>query len=530
MTNAWPYPGAKWYKFDFHTHTPMSTDSIWARQKHNLTPQDWLLKYMAAEIDCVAVTDHNGACWVDELQSTYQEMLKNPPVGFRKITVFPGVELTTEDEFHLLVLFNPRTTKTKIEQFIISAGYRGNYGDHNGLGSKSLHRVLTEVVTLSDFDCIPIAAHVDRSKGLLQTKNNSQSPVAGDRYLGTIYETGLLSAIEVVDTTVNKPQSYIQSKLNLSEVVGSDSHGFRGDDKPGSRYTWVKMEDPTLASLKLALIDGQEFSIKRFDDPEPFNPYETPDNFIKSIQIKDANYMGKGRNPASLLFSPYANAIVGGRGTGKSTITHCLRAVSGKQSELDEDTTPYQTYSRFMQVPKYKDDFGALTFDTKIELIYSRLGKQYLLTWSQGGNETTVLEKNGTDWKRDDDQEITKDRFPVDLYSQGQIATLVGENKQPLLELIDRSANIDQDELQTAQLKFCAKRAEARSLKQVADQIPALARQLQDIRTKIQKLSQSDHQKILTDYNKFLKQKQLFETKKRETLDFINRFYDFFPE
>lgn len=69
MISAWPYPGAKWFKFDFHTHTPYSTDSIWARMSHNLTPQEWLLTYMAAKIDCVAVTDHNGAGWVDLLQS-----------------------------------------------------------------------------------------------------------------------------------------------------------------------------------------------------------------------------------------------------------------------------------------------------------------------------------------------------------------------------------------------------------------------------------------------------------------------------
>ncbi|EIC9814213.1 TrlF family AAA-like ATPase [Vibrio alginolyticus] len=528
MTSAWPYPGAKWYKFDFHTHTPKSTDSMWAKYEHNLSPQDWLLKYMAEGIDCVAVTDHNGAGWVDALQSTYEEMKINLPEGFRDITVFPGVELTTEDEFHLIVVFAPGTSQKKIEQFITSAGYRGDCGDHSGSGSMSLLRVLNEVITLPEFDCIPIAAHADRDNGLLQTKNESQSPVANDRYLRKIFETGLLSAIEVVDTEVDKPQSYIQSRLNLSEVVGSDSHGFRGNDKPGSRYTWVKMETPTLASLKLALIDGQEFSIKRFDDLIQFNPYETPDNFIESIQVKDARYMGQGRLPSSLSFSPYSNAIVGGRGTGKSTITHSLRAVSGKQSELDEDTTPYQTYSKFMQVPKSKDDFGALKEGTEVELIYMRLGKRYRLIWSQVTNETTVFEEDGGDWKTSQDQEITKDRFPIDLYSQGQIATLVGENKQPLLELIDRSANIDHEELQTAQLKFCAKRAEARSLKQVADQIPALKRQLQDIRAKIQKLSQSNHQKILTEYNKFQKQKQLFETKKSETWDLINRLSGFF--
>ncbi len=24
---SWPYPGARWWKFDFHTHTPASKDT-----------------------------------------------------------------------------------------------------------------------------------------------------------------------------------------------------------------------------------------------------------------------------------------------------------------------------------------------------------------------------------------------------------------------------------------------------------------------------------------------------------------------
>lgn len=433
MIRSWPYPGAKWYKFDFHTHTPASSDSKWTLHNHDLTPQEWLLTYMAAKIDCVAVTDHNGAGWVDSLQSTYLEMQSNPPDGFREITIFPGVELTTADAFHLLVLFEPKTKQQKIEQFISSAGYRDDYGDANGIGSLTLLQILTGVVSQMDFNCIPIPAHVDRDKGFLQTKDSSLAPKAIDRNLIKTYETEILNAIEVIDTKASKPSSYIQHQLKLSEVVGSDSHGFRGLDKPGSRYTWVKMETPTLESLRLALIDGQDFSIKRFDDPIPFEPYETPDNFIETIQIKDALHMGKGKSPALLRFSPYANAIVGGRGTGKSTITHCLRTVSGKESELDENTIPYQTYLSFMQVPKSKDDFGAIKDSTEIELIYNRLGNRYRLTWSQANNGPTVYEENNGSWTINEDQEINKDRFPIDLYSQGQIATLVGENKQPLL-------------------------------------------------------------------------------------------------
>jgi predicted metal-dependent phosphoesterase TrpH len=43
--------GAKWWKFDFHTHTPASMDY---REKE-LSPREWLLACMKAGIDCVAI-------------------------------------------------------------------------------------------------------------------------------------------------------------------------------------------------------------------------------------------------------------------------------------------------------------------------------------------------------------------------------------------------------------------------------------------------------------------------------------------
>ena len=49
---------------------------------------------MAAEIDCVAITDHNSGAWVDRLKAAYEEMKGqadegSPPEGFRELTLFP---------------------------------------------------------------------------------------------------------------------------------------------------------------------------------------------------------------------------------------------------------------------------------------------------------------------------------------------------------------------------------------------------------------------------------------------------------
>lgn len=57
------FHGSKWWKFDFHTHTPVSSDYGKGPDQETLKarePRQWLMDYMAKEVDCVAITDHNS--------------------------------------------------------------------------------------------------------------------------------------------------------------------------------------------------------------------------------------------------------------------------------------------------------------------------------------------------------------------------------------------------------------------------------------------------------------------------------------
>lgn len=70
MTTSRDWIGARWWKFDFHSHTPASNDygkGINQDQHKKITPKEWLLSFMRAEIDCVAITDHNSGGWIDLL-------------------------------------------------------------------------------------------------------------------------------------------------------------------------------------------------------------------------------------------------------------------------------------------------------------------------------------------------------------------------------------------------------------------------------------------------------------------------------
>lgn len=137
MNQAWSYAGARWWKFDFHTHIPASKDTtawqaaIGTADEH--TPQKWLLKYMAAGIECVAITDHNSGERVDRLKAAYLNMKRhadagNPPEGFRELHLFPGVEISVEGGFHLLAIFDPSATCQTISDLLAKVNYAGRYG------------------------------------------------------------------------------------------------------------------------------------------------------------------------------------------------------------------------------------------------------------------------------------------------------------------------------------------------------------------------------------------------------------------
>lgn len=89
--------GSRWWKFDFHNHTPASDDygkGPNQAQYMQITHKDWLLNYMRQGIDCVAVTDHNSGAWIDPLKQALQELAFEGHEDYRPLYLFPGVEIS----------------------------------------------------------------------------------------------------------------------------------------------------------------------------------------------------------------------------------------------------------------------------------------------------------------------------------------------------------------------------------------------------------------------------------------------------
>ena len=505
-SNIWPYPGSRWWKFDFHTHTPASSDyGKGANQEalKNISPEEWLLKFMEAEVDCVAVTDHNSGEWVDDLKGTLNSMEQNEHPDYRPLHLFPGVEITCHDGTHVLAIFDCSEGKSEVISLLGAVGYKGDYGASNVTADLPTIKVIRKVHELGG---IAIPAHVDSPSGLWKSKGNS---------LASILEDEDLLAVEIADSGSTPPEIYRQKKLQWSQVLGSDSHhpdGTAGPKYPGSHFTWVKMSKPTLEGLRLALLDGKGISIKRSDEGD-FDPFQTPKNFIERIQIKSAQFMGNG-SPEILKLSPWYNALIGGRGTGKSTIVHALRLGYRRDDELEplgEMSAPYQQFKNFVEPARGRYGRGALREETEIALGLQMEGAINALRWRSDGKGDVVWEQDDEGgWRASDSQFITAERFPVRILSQGQIAAIAEGGRQALLNIIDDAASVGDlhQRLRESTQTYFTQRARLREMYGRMAEEPELKRRLAELKRKLSALENSQHTTVLKGHQRALRQER----------------------
>ena len=514
MTNSdWPYPGARWWKFDFHTHTPASADTYWARPGVSLSPEEWLLQFMAAEIDCVAVTDHNSGEWIDRLKQSYSLMKVQsdsgmPVDGFRPLTLFPGVELSVHGGFHLLALFDPSAGQREVDELLGSVEYEGTPGNSDGVTRKGGAAVVNAIVSAG---AIPIPAHADAESGLLRLRHGNSPYMDPNTILQVLNEHGLL-AVEWRDMSKPVPTCAASHTRRLSRVLGSDCHSFQGSAIPGERYSWVKMADPTAEGLRLALVDGNDVSIKRSDDGHVAPP-ELPKQFITGIEIRDARYLGID-SPFEIRLTPLYNALIGGRGTGKSTVVHALRLGFRRNEDLSAfgaDSETALRFRQFLRVAADRNDDGALRKESEIRVELIRDGETYLLRWRHDGKEPTV-ERQSADgsWEPSSSGAITPERFPIRLLSQGQIAEMAGTGRRALLDVIDEAANISEliREFEKEGDRYRALRADIRAMDRELGQRAELQRQSEDLDRKIDALKRSKHAQVLQAHQQALRQRR----------------------
>ncbi len=419
------FPGSRWWKIDFHTHTPQGSSDY--KGDKSISAQDWLTHHKNRGVDCVVVTDHNGSEWLDELQVELVR-LRGTDKAWASFFVLPGVEISCSSGVHVLAILDEAAKAKDIAAMVGKCGYQGTLGDSDAVTTTSVVEVM-KIVQGAPWNGLAIPAHVDCSKGLFKSIQDSQT-------LKDVLKTA--NALQTLDVqalaTLVKDDDCRKLIDQLAHVQGSDSHN--AEQTFAEVFTWVKLTMPSLSGLKLALAEPQ-LSVRRSDQsPEPL-----PKQWIQSLQIQG---LAKRHRQLTIDFNPWLNTVIGGRGSGKSSVVECLRLALGREQEAE------QQLSREHEVSKAIAQFAESMVLDKTQLSAAvqgagQLGGINRYDWSK--NEKRVMRPDGqvTESWVDTGIEHNKvlDDFPVRLFSQKQIHALAN---QPggLLGYLDSSRTDDQ--------------------------------------------------------------------------------------
>ncbi len=486
MAVTWDWPGAKWWRVDLHAHSPKSYDFKTQAAQQDGCWQRWIEAARDAGVHAIAVTDHNTAEAVGCLQRAASSVTNSP-------VVFPGVELTANDGSHLLLLMDPSASETHVASLLSQVGIAvDQQGSQEARSSLSIEQILDQCGD----ETLIIGAHVNSAHGLLQ--HCGQQRIAELRH-------PRLAAVEINPDEAIDGSWLDGSKAEigriLSEVWASDGHTF---DRLGQRFTWVKMTKPNLEGLRLALLDGKS-SLEPAGAGNTRDPNEHALLAIEEISVRDAKLMGR-QSPVVIRFNPWFNAIIGSRGTGKSTLVDFCRKTLRREGELastdsSEEGSLHDLFNRRMRVPGSRTEGGLLTSTTSIKMVYRKDGARFLLTWDQEGVDQPISRLDG-DRPTPEEGNISE-RFPVRIYSQKQLFALAQDPKA-LLNVIDDTRDVRKAEcerrikrLETTYLSMCA---EARVASAAAGELPARKAELRDVQHKLDVLAQQGHAQTLNLY------------------------------
>ena len=471
--NAWEFAGARWWKFDFHTHTPASADF---NDKDDV--KLWLKAFMDEGIDCVAITDHNSGEWIDRLKQALKDIETQNPGWYRPLHLFPGVEISVQGDVHILAIFGPDKDESHIDRLLGAVGYSGTKGRSDEVTSKSI----TEVVdAITEQGGIPIPAHADKKKGLFQLQGGTLKQVLNHE---NIY------AVELRDSDYEKPQLYIDKKTEWTEVNGSDTHSFSGDTF--GTFTWIKMDEPSIDGLKLALRDGP-VSVKR-DTHTNLN--KCAEYLVEELEISAAKYIGRSE-PLNCRFSPFLNAIIGGRGSGKSTLLEFMRLALRRDQDIPE--TLKEESRRYFSV----GNDNLLIEDSKVSLTYRKGEVCYRLNWSARADWPSLEEKVDGDW-RPCPGEI-RSLCPARIYSQKHIFELA-KDPSALIDIIDEVPEVDSVTIKSQHNELINRYKQIdgkqRELNEKITQENRLRGELNDLTRQIKQIEKSGHEAVLQNYSK----------------------------
>ncbi|AHF05822.1 Spaf_1101 family AAA-like ATPase [Desulfitobacterium metallireducens] len=271
---------------------------------------------IAKDIEIVVVSDHHTIKGVPKLEIAIKYLCQ-----MRKRNIYPevilGIEISCADKNHVVGIFE----NTNKNRQVINEWLEDNLLNLEE-GSYETSREVLQF--FSSAGGIGYIAHIDTSD------------IFKEKYLSGAYKQKLFSdeALHFIGLSDYDNLSYIKSKLmkyrstEIKFLIDNDAHDLESIDK---KCFWIKGSKRKYSMIKEALND--------YDISISFTEERQNKQFIKGIYIEnciDGFLSGtNGKGNFCLNFSNALNCLIGGRGTGKSSVLEILEYVLSQRCESE---------------------------------------------------------------------------------------------------------------------------------------------------------------------------------------------------
>lgn len=435
---------------------PFSYNGAYRGVDHGLDEGEYnqalLQKCLELGVRVVGLADHGSVRSVDALRLVLQ------PHG---IVVFPGFEIASNDKTHYVCLFPEDTTVQQLDRYL---GHLKLLDPTDGVMPSRLSSedLIEEVDQLGGFI---YAAHCTQDSGLLKNRLNhiwKHPKLRAAQIPGPIDDLKGVEDDFYRKVFLNKDESYRRERpvaaINAKDVAKPN------DLEHPSATCFIKMTRPNFAAFKVAFLDpGSRIHL---------NSQQARSTIGKVVRMA---VTGGYLDGVRVDFSDHLNTVIGGRGTGKSTLLECLRYTL--------DCPPKGKQAQRLHQEIIKENLGRSAGRVELTVVSSaQNGKQYTISRRYGeppmvrdidGNVSTLL---------------PRDLLPgIDIYGQNEIYELA-QDETSRVQLLDRflpqdgdykakSANVHK-RLKESQQKLTKSLTDLDDLRAQVDSLPKLEEQL----------------------------------------------------
>ncbi|USR67206.1 DNA repair protein (plasmid) [Providencia stuartii] len=354
------------------------------------------------KIKVIGLADHGNVGSVNKIRAL---------MSSHGIVVFPGFEISSSEKVHFVCLFDEKETVKNLEHYLYELGIDSNQGTLPSPHSADF--ILNKVREKGGFI---YAAHCTDDNGVINQKLNN------------IWKNELLVAAQIPTTVQAIKDQGDQANFQILSNKDVAYHrnipmtliNAKDVEEPETLRKYnasclIKMTEPSFSAFKQA-----------FNDPESRVRLNSDISEQYYSRLESAVFIGGYLGGIEINFSEHLNTVIGGRGTGKSTLIECIRYAL--------DITPIGRQAREQHEKVVKSNLGSGQIKLTIKSA-TKHGHNYQIT-RRYGQSPVVTEVSGQI-----SSFVPSDLLPeIKIFGQNEIHEIAKDPSEQL-KVVDRFLN-----------------------------------------------------------------------------------------